>query len=145
VRNAVKLESPLPNDFYHQRPGFATAAKMSDDVPETTIIEEAPTNDVEMEGGDAVEAVGIVEGENGEELPFADGDVTEPRTTFLSYLMSPVVTLIIGQENQTLLAAHQALLEQSPYFKAACANFVDDGSVRNLCIILSAGLASPVS
>ena len=34
----------------------------------------------------------------------------------------------------TVLTAHQALLEQSPYFKEACAGFTD-GSVRTLLIL----------
>ncbi|KAG5931567.1 hypothetical protein E4U53_001701 [Claviceps sorghi] len=55
------------------------------------------------------------------------------RVTFMSYLASPVVTLVVGQDDsQTLLTAHQALLEKSPYFKDICRQFVDDGSPRQI-------------
>ena len=63
------------------------------------------------------------------ELPFAEEEAVEPRMGFLNYLMSPIVTLLIGQESQTLLSAHQALLTQSPYFQEICTGFVDDGTV----------------
>ncbi|KAK5111668.1 hypothetical protein LTR62_004773 [Meristemomyces frigidus] len=41
------------------------------------------------------------------------------RTTFLDYLRSPIVQLIVGQgAEQTVLSAHQGLLTQSPWFAA---------------------------
>ncbi len=90
------------------------------------IIEEQPPNpagDVEMGEG--------AEGDERIVLPFAEGGESEPRTTFISYLTSPVVTLIVGSaESETILTAHQALLVQSPFFADACAAFADDGSVR---------------
>ena len=50
--------------------------------------------------------------------------------SFMSYLASPVVSLVVGQdENQSLLTAHQALFSKSPYFEELCQKFVDDGSV----------------
>ncbi|KAF6798158.1 hypothetical protein CMUS01_15740 [Colletotrichum musicola] len=103
--------------------------------PDVEITDDAPANltasgaDVEMaeEGGDNA---------NAQELPFAEGgesDPVEPRTTFASYLASPVVTLLIGQEESVqILTAHQALLVQSPFFKDACAQFSDDGSPRQI-------------
>ena len=70
---------------------------------------------------------------NGSELPFAEmgpDDPPAPRITFLQYLTSPMVTLIVGHgDNETILTAHQGLLTQSPYFADACAEFTDDGSV----------------
>ena len=99
------------------------ANEVHDTLPEETLPN--PGADVEMvEGGGA-------DGENmnGGELPFADTDIVEPRTSFASYLMSPVVTLLIGSGDQSILTAHQALLTQSPYFEEACSSFVDDGSV----------------
>jgi hypothetical protein len=48
------------------------------------------------------------------------------RVSFSTHLMSPLVTLIIGE---ILLTAHQSLLMQSPYFREACEEFNDDGSV----------------
>lgn len=111
---------------------------MAEEFNEGVPVEEQqaanPGADVEMgEGGE-----GQAAGEAGEEagastgdLPFAEGGEAEPRPTFISYLTSPVVTLIVGSgENETILTAHQALLVQSPFFAEACAAFTNDGSVR---------------
>lgn len=88
-----------------------------------------PGADVEMaEGGDST----ALENTNGADLPFADSEIVEPRKTFASYLSSPIVTLLIGSEEPVILTAHQALLTKSPYFEAACKNFVDDGSPRQI-------------
>lgn len=98
-------------------------------VPEE--IPANPTGDVEMaEGGEGDKAQGNTQGNaGGSELPFPEAEI-DPRTTFISYLMSPMVSLSIGPpEAPTLLAAHQALLKQSPYFAELCDNFIDDGSV----------------
>ncbi|GAP87798.1 putative UPF0092 membrane protein [Rosellinia necatrix] len=84
-------------------------------------------------GGDVEMAEGEGAGLEGAVLPFAEGDDIDPHTTFISYLMSPVVTLIVGSaENETILTAHQALLIQSPFFADACAAFADDGSPRQV-------------
>ncbi|KAI0910115.1 hypothetical protein F4824DRAFT_493879 [Ustulina deusta] len=95
------------------------------------IIEEQPPNpagDVEMGEG--------AEGDERIVLPFAEGGESEPRTTFISYLTSPVVTLIVGSaESETILTAHQALLVQSPFFADACAAFADDGSPRHIELV----------
>ena len=94
-----------------------------EDIAEETIVN---TGDVEMAEDD----------ENGHQLPFAEGgpdEAPEPRTSFITYLMSPVVTLIVGSAGEeSILTAHQALLVQSPYFAATCAEFSDDGSVSQL-------------
>lgn len=111
---------------------------MADSFNEGT-IEDAPAaptaGDVEMGEGAAAENA------NDSELPFAedgpDGDAPSPRITFVQYLSSPVVTLLVGSgENETILTAHQGLLMQSPYFAAACAEFANDGSV---CLSSSLG------
>lgn len=74
-------------------------------------------------------------GGDSSELPFAEGGEAEPvdttpRVTFMSYLTSPVVTLIVGQgDNTSVLTAHQSLLVQSPWFTQACEQFAEDGSV----------------
>lgn len=48
----------------------------------------------------------------------------------MSFLMSPVVSLLVGQSgDENVLTAHQALLQKSPYFKDACTAF-DDDTVR---------------
>ncbi|KGQ08110.1 hypothetical protein BBAD15_g6588 [Beauveria bassiana D1-5] len=90
--------------------------------------------DVEMEGAGA-----------GEETPFEKGPVedteasviqeepaAETRPSFIEYLASPVVTLLVGQEAQTVLTAHQALLTKSPYFEQLCQSFIEDGSPRSI-------------
>lgn len=58
------------------------------------------------------------------------------KSTFLDFLTSPVVTLLIGKDQQTILRAHQALLSQSPYLDGICQTFVSDGSVRIFSKIL---------
>lgn len=100
------------------------------------MVEDAPAAttaaDVEMAEG-AAGSVAATENPTGSELPFAESgpdDAPPPRVTFLQYLTSPIVTLLIGSgEDATILTAHQSLLVQSPYFAAACAEFADDGSV----------------
>ncbi|KAK4464016.1 hypothetical protein QBC42DRAFT_321677 [Cladorrhinum samala] len=110
------------------------------------IIEDAPSAnasaDVEMTEGAKPTAAGegaaaATEGGNGgSELPFAEGvpdDTPAPRITFLQYLTSPMVTLLIGSgETETILTAHQGLLMQSPFFADRCAEFTDDGSPRQV-------------
>ncbi|KAI1127485.1 hypothetical protein F5Y10DRAFT_192578 [Nemania abortiva] len=95
------------------------------------LMEEQPANpegDIDMGEGEGAGA-----GEEGMVLPFAEGGESDPRTTFISYLTSPVVILTVGSaENATVLSAHQALLVQSPYFADACAAFVNDGSPREI-------------
>ncbi|KAK4135269.1 hypothetical protein BT67DRAFT_440946 [Trichocladium antarcticum] len=103
------------------------------------MVEDAPAAttaaDVEMAEG-AAGSVAATENPTGSELPFAESgpdDAPPPRVTFLQYLTSPIVTLLIGSgEDATILTAHQSLLVQSPYFAAACAEFADDGSPRQL-------------
>lgn len=94
-------------------------------------IEEVPA-DVDM-GRDVPETDTGATAEN--ELPFAEEEAVPPpaRVTFIDYLKSPIVELLIGQaEDQTRLSAHQALLVQSPWFEEACAQFGDDSSVSTL-------------
>ncbi|KAK4160677.1 hypothetical protein QBC43DRAFT_219272 [Cladorrhinum sp. PSN259] len=112
------------------------------------IIDDAPSanpsaleGDVDMGDGGEPSASAATAGDeatdagaNGSELPFAEGvpeDTAAPRITFLQYLTSPMVTLLIGSgENETILTAHQQLLTQSPYFAERCAEFTDDGSIE---------------
>ncbi|RYP66615.1 hypothetical protein DL770_008774 [Monosporascus sp. CRB-9-2] len=91
-----------------------------------------PGGDVEMAEGEG-EPAAADNGVSAGELPFAEGGEADPRPTFVSYLTSPVVTLIVGSgENETILTAHQGLLIQSPFFAEACANFTNDGSPRQI-------------
>ena len=109
---------------------------MPQDIEES-VADELPANpggDVEMTDGAAAESTEATQGETipeGSEKPAAEGEPANTRTSFVSYLVSPIVTLSIGspEESQTLLTAHQALLEQSPYFAEICGTFADDGSV----------------
>lgn len=108
---------------------------MADSFAEGTPVEEtpvAPGTDVDMvEGDDAAEAT---DANGATDLPFAeegpeDGPAA-PRITFIQYLTSPVVTLLVGSgDSETILTAHQSLLTQSPFFAEACAEFANDGSV----------------
>ncbi|KAJ4198974.1 hypothetical protein NW767_008560 [Fusarium falciforme] len=88
-----------------------------------------PTGDVEMTETQNTQDGEEQENPNGSELPFADAEIADPRVTFANYLMSPIVTLLIGSGDQSILTAHQGLLAQSPYFKEICDRFVEDGSV----------------
>jgi hypothetical protein len=65
-------------------------------------------------------------------LDTVEAEVAKPRITFANYLMSPIVTLVIGSGDQSILSAHQSLLTQSPYFKDICDRFVEDGSPRQI-------------
>ncbi len=72
--------------------------------------------------------------ENGNEngLPFEEEAMEDSpsRITYIDYLKSPVIELLVGQgHEQALLTAHQALLTSSPWFADACAKFSDDISV----------------
>ncbi|ORY70029.1 uncharacterized protein BCR38DRAFT_98074 [Pseudomassariella vexata] len=104
---------------------------MAEEFQEEVLGEQpaAPGIDVEMDEGEG-------EGEeagSASELPFAEGGDIEPRATFISYLTSPVVTLLVGiGEAETILTAHQALLSKSPYFLEYCSSFSDDGSPRQV-------------
>ncbi|KAG6008620.1 hypothetical protein E4U21_004260 [Claviceps maximensis] len=97
-------------------------------VSRASLADEATARDGEVLEGQEQEQ----EQEQGQEEQ--QEEEQEPaRVTFMSYLASPVVTLVVGQDDtQSLLTAHQALLEKSPYFKDICRQFVDDGSPRQI-------------
>ncbi|CZT01186.1 uncharacterized protein RAG0_08928 [Rhynchosporium agropyri] len=103
-------------------------------IPEDTLA------DVEMGGDVPVVEIGAAEGEAGEGdgMPFQEEpmeDVTT-RVTYIDYLKSPVIGLLVGQgDEQALLTAHQALLVKSPWFADACAKFSDDVSERRIDLI----------
>ncbi|KAK1242353.1 hypothetical protein MKX07_000339 [Trichoderma sp. CBMAI-0711] len=113
----------------------------SDEVEK--VPEDASTQDVEMDQG---EQSTQAETENptgsGDRAPpatieaaddvDAEADPVEERKTFASSLMSPVVTLMVGKEEPTLLQAHQAFLVRSPYFEDICSKFAEDGSPRHI-------------
>lgn len=69
--------------------------------------------------------------ENGLTFPEEGMEDAPARSTFIDYLKSPVINLLVGQgDEHALLTAHQALLVTSPWFAEACARFSDDVSVR---------------
>ena len=93
--------------------------------------------DVNMAGDEVIIEIDANEtaaeiGDNENGLPFEEEEVEDlpPRTTFIDYLKSPIIGLLVGQgDEQALLTAHQALLTQSPWFEEACAKFSDAVSV----------------
>ena len=89
---------------------------------------------VEMRADELIFEIEAAAPEEGDEngLPFQDDAMEDApaRTTFLDYLKSPVITLLVGQgDEQALLTAHQALLVTSPWFAEACESFSDEISV----------------
>lgn len=121
------------------------AEEHSEEIPveDEQVAPSAPAvGDVEMaEGGNEETGANA----NNTDLHFAEGsEDVPPRISFMTYLTSPLVTLIVGSgDNETILTAHQGLLARSPYFAEACAAFSDDGSVGFFFLISShARLAS---
>ncbi|KAL2753074.1 hypothetical protein ACRALDRAFT_1078062 [Sodiomyces alcalophilus JCM 7366] len=131
---------------------------MADSAKDVEAVEQRPSNpattseDVDMEGTTVVPAdetttaapadkatatTDVEESAKEPEGDEAQGDKgPEPRATFLTYLTSPVVTLLVGKNgSETILTAHQALLAKSPYFKEACAQFNNDGSPRQIELV----------
>jgi hypothetical protein len=98
------------------------------------------TQDVEMATGQPAAETSADPAEHWEQtenaengLPFPDGAEEEApsRITYIQYLKSPVVTLLVGHgEDQALLTAHEALLTQSPWFAVTCAKFNHEFAVR---------------
>ncbi|KAF2836003.1 hypothetical protein M501DRAFT_997222 [Patellaria atrata CBS 101060] len=69
---------------------------------------------------------------SGEEFSLDGEPETTARVTFLDYLRSPIVELVVGNgPSQTVLAAHQALLTKSPYFDGFISKFTE-GSPRRI-------------
>lgn len=96
--------------------------------------------DVTMGGEEVaveIEALAATEEEAGEGSALEEAMETienaPARVTFIDYLKSPVVSLLVGQgDEQAQLTAHQALLVASPWFAESCSKFTDDISV-NAC------------
>jgi len=81
--------------------------------------------------GDTTVNLGVGDGDDS--LPFLEEamDDAPARVTFVDYLKSPIIGLLVGNgADQALLTAHLALLMQSPWFADTCAKFSDDVSVR---------------
>ncbi|KAF2424515.1 hypothetical protein EJ08DRAFT_652380 [Tothia fuscella] len=93
-----------------------------------TPTEEEVAEDVEM-GGDEADA-GAGEGDEATMLADIEQDVPE-MTTFLDYLKSPIVELVVGTgDNEAILSAHQGMLVKSPWFAEQCAQFNSGGPRR---------------
>ncbi|PQE10830.1 Btb poz protein [Rutstroemia sp. NJR-2017a BBW] len=92
--------------------------------------------DVEMAGGEElVVEIGSAPADDGLPNPELVEDAPA-RVTYIDYLKSPVIGLLVGQgDEQALLTAHQALLVRSPWFADACAKFSDDISERRIDLI----------
>ncbi|PBP18694.1 hypothetical protein BUE80_DR010338 [Diplocarpon rosae] len=106
----------------------AADVEMSGDVP-----------NVEIDAGAAIETEAAAVDEVGDDgLPF-QGEPMEDviaRPTYVDYLKSPVIRLLVGQgHEQALLTAHQGLLTRSPWFADACAKFSDDVPERRIDLI----------
>ncbi|MCJ1400971.1 hypothetical protein MMC11_004182 [Xylographa trunciseda] len=98
------------------------------------VVDEA-LQDIEMAGEDDAEVLEVEDAANGDGADLEDaGQVgTSARTTFVDYLKSPIIELLVGQgEDQTLLTAHQALLTKSPFFADAVAQFSDEATTRRI-------------
>ncbi|SPO04586.1 uncharacterized protein DNG_07271 [Cephalotrichum gorgonifer] len=108
------------------------------DIEDSTPAEVAP--DTEMVDTTAADSsapteLAVAEAPSEEVAPAAETEVEKVnRATYLSYLSSPIVTLLVrsaADAEPVLLSAHQALLSKSPYFRdalAAFAAFAEDGS-----------------
>ncbi|KAL8949173.1 MAG: hypothetical protein Q9222_004705, partial [Ikaeria aurantiellina] len=72
--------------------------------------------DVEMQAGDD-EVMEVGETNTGEGATAIEDEKPAQRITFVDYLKSPMIELLIGNgASQTLLTAHKALLTKSPFF-----------------------------
>ena len=113
----------------------APDVEMAEMEVEVEVPAEAPA-ETTPEGEDVeVELEADTEADNGaadadatEETAEGDADEeTAKRTTFASYLASPVVTLVVGggekedTKEKMELMAHKGLLVKSPYFAKLCA------------------------
>jgi hypothetical protein len=111
-----------------------TVSTPEDALAGVEMAEEAvPVAVVEIDSTFPATATETVEnGENG--LPPQDEAMEDipTRTTYIDYLKSPIIGLLVGQgDEQALLTAHQALLTRSPWFADACAKFSDNVTVSS--------------
>lgn len=117
--------------------GDLYAESIPDDTPaDIEMAEESGIPVVEIDSALPAFATETGAADNGDALPFQDEAFIEDvpaRVTYVDYLKSPVVSLLVGQgDEQALLTAHQALLTKSPWFEEACAKFSTDISVSFL-------------
>jgi len=92
-------------------------------------VEETPVADLEMEGQEEGESA---EAEDASLLPDVEPDLPK-RTTFLDYLKSPIVELLVGTGDETVtLTAHQAQLVKSPWFAERLEAFSESDANRRI-------------
>ncbi|KAL8704623.1 MAG: hypothetical protein Q9201_002209 [Fulgogasparrea decipioides] len=99
--------------------------------PEVRIggVDAGDEGDVEMQGGDdSAEVLEVGEtgaAEDGAAAPEGEEKPAQ-RVTFVDYLKSPMIELLIGSDpSQTLLTAHKALVTRSPFFAEKLASSSD--------------------
>lgn len=97
-------------------------------------VEMATEAIVEIEGSAAPSAAPGDDEGTSNDLAFQGEETMDEdapaRVTYIDYLRSPIIGLLVGQgDEQALLTAHQMLLETSPWFKDACSKFSDEISV----------------
>lgn len=116
--------------------GDLYAESIPDDTPgDVEMAEESGIPVVEIDSALPSSATETGAADNGDALPFQYETALEDgpaRVTYVDYLKSPVISLLVGQgDEQALLTAHQALLTKSPWFAEACAKFSTDISVSS--------------
>jgi hypothetical protein len=105
-----------------------------DEAGDVSMTADTPVVEIGGSASAAAAAAATEEGTDADDtaLPFQEEAMEDvpPRVTYIDYLKSPVIGLLVGQgDEQALLTAHQALLTTSPWFKDACDKFSSDLSV----------------
>ncbi|KAI9811665.1 MAG: hypothetical protein M1826_003117 [Phylliscum demangeonii] len=128
----------IMEEVIERHTGGATGVTQDEDVRfQMTVAESRQEvvdvdNDVAMGNGSAPAAADTsqsdLNGSGGNGVGGATGapadnePAQEAPLTFIDYLKSPIIEIMVGSGNvKTLLTAHQALLVQSPFFADACA------------------------
>ncbi|KAI9780056.1 MAG: hypothetical protein M1839_007038 [Geoglossum umbratile] len=92
--------------------------------------------DVDMGSDGAADAgavAGIENGAGDAGTDVMDEEGIEQRVSFINYLQSPTVELVIGSgADAVLLTAHQQLLMRSPWLAEACARFDETTTTRTI-------------
>ncbi|KAF3491138.1 uncharacterized protein GIQ15_00655 [Arthroderma uncinatum] len=113
---------------------------MADPMPQVQI--ELPAVDVDMAESTAQEAEEEASGPSNDaskETEEAEEETQEPaapvvatqKDLFLNVLKSPIIQLVLGKgEEETILTAHQAVLESSPFFAEKLSQFESGGERR---------------
>lgn len=130
--NLIPIESSDPSNSAMADSGDVYDEPAADEGGDISMTADTPVVEIGGSAPTAATEGTPAEGADDSELPFQDeamGDAP-PRTTYIDYLKSPIVGLLVGQgDEQALLTTHQALLATSPWFKDACDKFSDVISV----------------